>query len=197
MASEFELTLTDFDFPAALPDRRANFRFVVDVRMVRSAKFATDTMVMPGFDSWWECDRKKSKQPNYVRRSDSPSFDMTRLDAWERLVLLTRADLLHSIQVKIFDVDRPDAWDTLRGAFSRIAETALRRAPRVLDLPELAEDGFGAIEEDLRSTVAMRLAGGDRLLFRGSAPLVDPGEIRIEGPGAAGTYSVGLRFEKR
>ena len=71
MASELELTLTDFDFPAALADNRANFRFVVDVRMVRSAKFATDTVVMPGFDTWWECDRRKSKSVRVSSSSDA------------------------------------------------------------------------------------------------------------------------------
>ena len=197
MASELELTLTDFEFPAALPDNRANFRFVVDVRMVRSARFATDTVVMPGFDTWWECDRKKSKQATYVRRADSSRFDMTRIDAWERLVLLTRVDTAHSIQVKVFDVDRPDAWDTLRDAVGRIAQAVLGRAPRTLELEDLAVDGFGAVEEDLRSSVAKRLAGGDRLLYRGSAPLRVPGTVRIAGRGTAGHYALDFGLEKR
>ena len=35
MASEFELNLERFWFPGALADNRANFRFVVDIRLVR------------------------------------------------------------------------------------------------------------------------------------------------------------------
>ncbi|HEX2462976.1 MAG TPA: hypothetical protein VHR17_00045 [Thermoanaerobaculia bacterium] len=196
MASDFELNLERFWFPGALADNRANFRFVVDIRLIRAGRFATDTAVLPGFDTWWECDQKKAQHPNYVR-ADGNMFDMEKIDAWQRLVLLTRADTLHSVQVKVFDVDRPDAWDALRDAFGQIAQTVIGRAPRLLDLPDLAADSFGAVEEDLRSTIVKRLAGGDRLLFRGSSPLQDPGIVKITGPGTAGDYTVHLRLEQR
>ena len=42
-----------------------------------------------------------------------------------------------------------------------------------------------------------RLAGGDRLLFRGSAPLGEAGMVEIGGRGVAGDYAVRLRLEKR
>ncbi len=196
MASEFELNLERFWFPGALADNRANFRFVVDIRLIRAGRFATDTAVLPGFDTWWECDQKKVQHPNYVR-AEGNTFDMEKIDAWQRLVLLTRADTLHSMQVKVFDVDRPDAWDALRDAFGQIAQTVIGRAPRLLDLPDLAAEGFGAAEEDLRSTIVKRLAGGDRLLFRGSAPLQEPGIVKITGPGIAGDYTLHLRLEQR
>ena len=197
MASEFELTLESFSFPASLPDNRANFRFVIDVRMVRSGKFATDTAVLPGFDTWWECDRKKTRHPLYVRLAGGAALDMEKVDAWERLVLLTRADSLHSFQLKVFDVDRPDAWDTLRDAVGRIAQSVLGRAPRTLDLDDVVADGFGAIEEDLRSSLAKRLAGGDRLLYRGSAPLDTPGPVTVAGGGIGGDYAAAFRLTKR
>jgi hypothetical protein len=196
MASEFELNLERFWFPGTLADNRANFRFVVDIRLVRAGRFATDTAVLPGFDTWWECDQRKVQNPNYVR-AEGNTFDMDRIDAWQRLILLTRADTLHSVQVKVFDVDRPDAWDALRDAFGQIAQTVIGRAPRLLELPDLAADGFGAVEEDLRSTIVKRLAGGDRLLFRGSARLEEAGIVRISGPGTAGDYTVHLRLEQR
>jgi hypothetical protein len=197
MASEFEITLDGFQFPAALADDRANFRFVVDVRLVRGGRFATDTAVMPGFDTWWECDRKKADHPHYVRLTDESALDLDRIDAWERLVLLTRADSVHSLQLKVFDVDRPDAWDSLRDALGRIAQTLLGRASRRAEASELYADGFGSVEEDLRSSLAKRLAGGDRLLFRGSTPLRTPGTVAVAGRGIAGDYAVTLRFEKR
>jgi hypothetical protein len=197
MASEFELTLDGFSFPETLADHRSNFRFVVDVRLVRGGKFATDTVVMPGFDTWWECDRKKDQQPNYVRLPDRAAFDFDRIDGWDRLVLLTRADSLHSLQVKVFDVDRPDAWDTLRDAFGRIAQAVVGRAPRALELQDVAVDGFGATEEDLRSSIAKRLAGGDRLLYRGSARLGAAGPVKVAGRGTAGDYALAFTFEKR
>lgn len=194
--AKFELNLERFWFPGALADNRSNFRFVVDVRMVRGGKFATDTSVLPGFDTWWECDQKKRDHPNYVR-ADGNTFDMSRIDGWQRLVLLTNADSLHSVQVKVFDVDRPDAWDAFRDAFGQIAQTVIGRVPRALDLPQLAAEGFGAIEEELRSTIVKRLAGGDRLLFRGSAPLAEPGIVEIGGPGVSGKYAVHLRLDQR
>lgn len=197
MASDFELTLDGFAFPPSLPDNRANFRFVVDVRLIRSGRFATDTAVLPDFDTWWECDRKKPRHPLQVRAAGRAALDMERIDAWERLVLLTRADSLHSLQLKVFDVDRPDAWDTLRDAVGRIAQSVLGRAPRELRLSDLEAEGFGAIEADLRSTLAKRLAGGDRLLFRGSSLLAEPGPFTITGQGVAGEYRVDLRLAKR
>ena len=196
MSSEFELNLERFWFPAGLADHRANFRFVVDVRMVRAGKFATDTAVLPGFDTWWECDRDKKAHPHYVRDQGN-GIDMSRIDGWERLVLLTRADSLHSVQVKVFDVDRPGGWDAVREGFAALSQAVFGRAPRELDLPNVAAAGFGAVDEDLRSTLVKRLAGGDRLLFRGSAPLGDPGMVEIGGRGVAGDYAVRLRLEKR
>jgi len=200
MAAEYELNLEGFQFPGALAENRSNFRFVLDLRMMRGGKFATDTSVLPGFDTWFECDRRKAAHPSYVR-DDGDGFDMTRIDGWERLVLLTRADSLHSVQVKVFDVDRPGGWDAMREAFGAIAQAVLGRAPRHLDLPALAEDaasaGFGAVDDDLRSTIVKRLAGGDRLLFRGSAPLGEPGMVEIGGRGIAGDYRVRLRLDRR
>ena len=196
MANEFELNLERFWFPAGLADHRANFRFVVDVRMMRAGKFAADTAVLPGFDTWWECDRDKKAHPHYVRDQGN-GLDMSRIDGWERLVLLTRADSLHSVQVKVFDVDRPGGWDAVREGFAALSQAVFGRAPRELDLPNVAAAGFGAVDEDLRSTLVKRLAGGDQLLFRGSAPLGEPGMVEIGGRGVAGDYAVRLRLEKR
>ena len=56
MPAEFEINLESFSFPEALADNHANFRFVIDVRLVRSGRFASDTIVMPGFDTWWNED---------------------------------------------------------------------------------------------------------------------------------------------
>jgi hypothetical protein len=196
MAAEFELNLERFWFPGTLGDNRSNFRLVVDVRMVRGGKFATDTAVLPGFDTWWECDHKKMDHPNYVRAAGN-ALDMDQIDGWQRLILLTHADALHSVQVKVFDVDRPDAWDAFQHAFGEIAKTVFGRVPRALSLPDLASEAFGAVEGELRSTVVKRLAGGDRLLFRGSAPLAAPGIVEMRGRGVAGEYSVHLRFEQR
>lgn len=195
--STFELTLEGFSFPHELPNNRANFRFVVDLRLIQGAKFKTETVIMPGFDTWWECDLKKRSQPRYVRLSDRAAFNMKKIDDWERLVLLARADTLHSLQVKVFDVDRPGFWDNLGNAFGRLVQTVLGQAGGALPVPELAKEGFGTLEEDLRSTVAKRLAGGDKLLFRGSKVLKKSGDFSVRGAGIDGEYVVSFNLSRQ
>jgi hypothetical protein len=121
---------------------------------------------------------------------------MKKIDEWERLVLLAKADTLHSLQVKVFDVDRPGFWDNLGDAFARVVETALGQAGRTLPVPDLATEGFGTLEEDLRSTVAKQLAGGDRLLFRGSKVLKKSGEFSVRGAGVDGEYVIGFKLSR-
>ena len=84
---EHEITLDEFIFPKDLPDKRANFRFVIDLRYKDAkGKFAAETVVMPGLDTWWECDKKKTKKPNYVRHAAHAMFNMNLIDDWDKLV---------------------------------------------------------------------------------------------------------------
>ena len=47
MAQTFEIVLEDFAFPRALPDNRANFRLVFDVRYItRTGAFATEHVLL-------------------------------------------------------------------------------------------------------------------------------------------------------
>ena len=44
----FELVLTEFLFPKALPNDKANFRFIVDLRFINEkGQFITEHAVMP------------------------------------------------------------------------------------------------------------------------------------------------------
>lgn len=199
---DYEITLDGFEFPANLPNGRANFRFVVDLRYrgIRGA-LNSETVVMPGLDTWWECDTGKAHKPNYVRADGKPRFDVERIDPWDRLVLRFRASELYRMQVKVFDVDRPDFWDTVSEALSRIVQGLFGTLGEEVRGVPLVGDSLGSLAEDIRSTAARLLAGGDRVLFKGSAPMAGEGEtILIRGSGSAnkdrpGSYTI--RFRRR
>ena len=127
----FELTFTGFQFPDKLPNDKANFRFVVDLRFSDDkGRFATEHAVMPSLDTFWECATDKQQKPNYVRKHDSnngnplPQFDFdidnSKIDEWDQLILFVKGETLHSIQFKIFDVDRKDAWDKVKDFLGRL-----------------------------------------------------------------------------
>ena len=65
------------------------------------------------------------------------------------------------------------------------------RARGVLpDVAGVLSASLGSAATDLESALLARLAGADRLLFRGSARLSGPGEFAIEGDGEAGRYRI-------
>lgn len=199
MPQTFELCLTGFRFPSALPRRKANFRFVVDVRYVNGrGEHTTEHAVMPDLDRLWECDPQQAAAPHYVRGPDEnglSTLSMGKIDAWDRLVLLVRGDGIHSAQFKVFDVNRPDAWDRLRRALGDVVRTLVGRARAVL--PEKAgvlSDSLGSAATDLESALLIRLAGGDRLLFRGSTSFAGPGEYLVAGHGRDGDYEIHCRL---
>jgi hypothetical protein len=199
-AKTFELTLADFAFPRTLPDSRANFRLVVDVRLVnKSGAFATAHVVMPGLDTFWECDKDRAREPNFVRGADEgrelSTIDMTRVDDWERLILLVKAERIHSVQVVAFDVNREDVWNRLKDVVGQIVRVVLGSSKTLLgQVPDRISDYVGAnalgtAADDLESHILKRLANGDRILYRGAA-MAQAGTLEIAGRGTGGKYRV-------
>jgi hypothetical protein len=195
MPQTYELVLTGFDFPKKLPRRKANFRFVADVRYVNGrGEHDTEHSVLPDLDRWWECDPERKGSPAYVRAKDrdkKASFDMSRIDDWDRLVLLVRGDGVHSVQFKVLDVNRSDGWDRLRRALGDVVATVVGRGRA--SVPEKAwplSDAFGTAADDLESALVGRLAGGQDVLFRGSTSLGEAGSYEVKGRGLHGTYAV-------
>lgn len=200
MPHTFELVLTGFDFPSKLPRRKANFRFVADVRYVNGrGEHDTEHSVLPDLDRYWECDPERKGAPEYVRASDKgklATFDMRRIDAWDRLILLVRGDSVHSVQFKVLDVNRSDGWDRLRRALGDVVATLVGRArTAVPDKAWIVSDSLGAAATDLESTLVTRLAGGDRPLFRGSCTLAGAGDYEVSGKGADGSYAIRCRLD--
>jgi len=107
-----------------------------------------------------------------------------------------RGDDLHSVQFKVFDVNRPDVWDRLKEALGGIVRTLIGRAREaVARKEELFSDSFGSAASDLESALIKRLAGGEKVLFRGSTRLEGSGPYAIIGVGTGGDYE--LEFEVR
>lgn len=215
----FELTLTKFLFPKDLPDGKANFRFVVDLRFTNSkGHFTTAHAVMPSLDTFWECDAGRKDRPNYVRHCQDEGcyskfymcpIDESPIDDWDRLILHVNAKErkhIHAIQFKVIDVDRKDSWDDMKdflgGAVGAVTSkvTGVIAGNLPLSLPEL----LGGADDDVNSFILKKLAGGDKVLFRGSTRLDDTEDIRhnkrcylIEGCGTEGGYKIGFRLEER
>ena len=221
----FELTLTGFHFPKELPNNRANFRFVVDLRFIDDKdRFTTEHAVMPSLDTFWECDTEKKDAPNYVRKHDDadnalPQFDFgedeNTIDAWDRLILMVKGKSLHSIQFKVFDVDRKDAWDKVQSVLGGIVQAFFGRIKGIIpgNLPLSLSESMGGAVDDVQSFLLKKLAGGDKVLFRGSRKFTDEDlrqdvsgnwdlrEFEIKGYGTGkktkGNYKIGFNLSRR
>lgn len=207
----FELNLTGFRFPEDLPNDRANFRFVADLRYMDHRKqFKTAHAVMPSLDTFWECDKRRADRPNHVRDATEARFDMDKIDVWERLVFLVRAEAVHSIQFKVLDVNRRDAWDVVKDFLGGVLEGAIGGWKKDLrkEVSGLEGGALGAAGDDVQSFLLKKLAGGDKLLFRGAADLQaeagdhhgfrvgEGGAFSVHGPGTNGAYSVEFVLEQ-
>lgn len=214
----YEFTLTDFLFPSDLPNHKANFRFVVDLRFINHrSQFATEHAVMPSLDTFWECDTERAGKPNYVRGEGEEElrtagsvtgrcgrFEMDAIDAWDRLILLVRGKRIHSIQFKVFDVDRRDAWDKIKDFLSGIVQAVVGRIRGAIpeSLPLHLPESLGGAVDDLQSFLLKKIAGGDAVLFRGSTRLgeLTGGETKsltIHGRGTKGIYMIGFDLTQR
>ena len=200
----YELNLTQFTFPENLSNSRANFRFVVDLRYLdEKNKFTTEHAVMPSLDTFWECDKGKKENPNYVRMNDdSPSFDMAadppKINPWDRLILIVICERLHSIQFKVIDVDRRDAWDRVKSFLGGVVQAVVGRAKGQIPTQTIFANSLGQAADDVQSFMLKRLAGGDKVLFRGSYQFdrkqdgsqQDHGKGKVSGKGTEGDYNI-------
>ena len=209
----FELTLTGFQFPRKLPNDKANFRFVVDLRFTDgNGRFTTEHAVMPSLDTFWECATDKEDKPNYVRGLDAGNYGQFNvktednnceqcIDEWDQLILLVKGKSLHSIQFKVFDVDRKDAWDKVQSVLGGIVQAFFGRIKGIIpgNLPLSLSESMGGAADDVQSFLLKKLAGGDKVLFRGSHKFKDlelkehgaPQPLTVNGLGTAGRGNTG------
>ena len=188
----FQLNLTGFRFPDDLPNDPANFRFLADLRYLGHRKqFKTAHAVMPSLDTFRECDRRREDRPNHARDGSDGRFDMTKVDVSERLAFLGRAAAGQSIQFNVLGVSRRDAWDTVKDFLGGVLEGAVGGWKEDLrkGVSGLERGALGAAADDIQSFLLKKLAGGDRVLFRGAADLQagvgDSNGFRVGDDGAA------------
>ena len=189
----FELILTEFLFPEDLPNRNANFRFIVDLRFINDkGHFTTEHAVMPGLDTFWECDKDQTDMPNYVRDNTHSQFNMEKIDDWDKLILCVNGQSLHSIQFKVFDVDRKDAWDKVQNFLEGMIGAVIGKVKGTI--PE----SLGGAADDLQSFLLKKLAGGDKVLFQKSEKLGGKTceKCEVAGQGKKGEYKIVFKLKE-
>lgn len=204
----FELSLTDFAFPANLPESRSTFRFLVDLRYIdATGKFATEHAVLPGLDSYWECEKSHAGEANFVRHPTNPQLDMTKIDDWDRLFFLLKATSLHSLQIRVIDIEKSGGFlDKIKDYAGSIVESLIGSAKTaaVGAIPApvaFVKEAFGAAVHDVEAFALAQLAGAkrqDAMLFKAatkSIPQAAPGgPLMLRGPGTKGDYRIDLQL---
>lgn len=203
--SIFQISFSDFTFPAALTDARSTFRFLVSLRYTTTDdKFDTLQAVLPGLDSYWECEKAHKGKSNYVRHATKPKFEMSKIDEWDKLMFRLKAKELHSLQIKVIDIEKTGGWlDKLKDYVGQIIQaylgTAKAAATGALPGPvSNLKDVLGNAVDDVDALILAKLAGmkgQEFLLFKKSInnwPASPGGAISISGDGEQGTYEINL-----
>lgn len=202
----FEISLTDFNFPANLDEARRSFRFLATLRYItQEDKFETTQAVLPSLDSYWECEKSHQGKANFVRHSELPQFDMDKIDSWDTLLIRFKAKQLHSLQVRIIDIEKSGGWlDKIKDYVGPMIQAYLGTAKPVLTgaVPQKAaflKDAFGDAIDDVDAFILAKLAGmkgQEFMLFKKSVatfPDAPGGPLTLEGKGEQGDYRIGLR----
>jgi hypothetical protein len=202
----FELTLEKFDFPDNLPEARSTFRFLIDIRYVDSkGEFATEHAVLPGLDTYWECEKEHKGEASYVRADNASEIDMGRIDAWDKLIVMLQAKELHSLQVKVFDIEKTGGFlDKLKEYSGMVVQAligqAITKAKDAIPAPPGVLNGaYGAATHDVEAFALAQLSGiraQDSLLFKKSTNDLTPGSRSLRGEGTKGLYEVGIKITK-
>ena len=164
----FKLLLKGFEFPASLPAKNSNFRFVFQLRHFDAGDdtWVTSESVSPGLSTYWECDQSKANsggsQAKYVRDDAHPRF--RALSPWDQVVLLVNYSELFQMRVVVYDVNRADWVDQLRELGEGLLG-ALVGAAKHLPVPSQLAAPVGTLLEKVRDAVVDRLAKKDTVLF--------------------------------
>ena len=160
----FKLLLKGFEFPADLPAKNSNFRFVYQLRHFDAADetWVTTESVSPGLSAYWECDQSKAKgggQAKYVRDAANPRFGA--LSPWDQVIVLVNSSELFQMRVVVYDVNRADWVDQLRDIGEGLLGALVGAAK---NLPMLAAP-VGTVLEKVKEALVDRMARKDTVLF--------------------------------
>ena len=203
----FELTLEKFDFPDNLPEARSTFRFLIDIRYVDpNGEFATAHAVLPGLDTYWECEKEHKGEASYVRDDNASQIDMGKIDGWDKLIILLQAKELHSMQVKVFDIEKTGGFlDKLKEYSGMVVEALIGKAipaatGAIPTPPDFIKGALGAATHDVEAFALAQLAGiraQNSLLFKKSELGLHPGPVSLRGEGTKGLYEVGIKITQQ
>lgn len=204
----FEISLRDFSFPANLTDARSTFRFLTTLRYITTdGKFDTIQSVVPGLDSYWECEKAHKGKANYVRDATLPKFDMSKIDTWDTLFFTVKAQELHSLQLKVIDIEKTGGWlDKMKEYVGAMIQAYLGTlkpmATGAIPGPiAFVKDTLGNAMDDVEGLVVAKLAGmkgQEFMLFKKSVtqfPAAPGGTISIKGDGEQGKYDASLQLD--
>jgi hypothetical protein len=164
----FKLLVKGFEFPASLPGKNSNFRFVFQLRHFDAAAetWVTTESVSPGLTTYWECDASKATSggtdAKYVRDGSKPRFG--QLSPWDEVVLLVNSSELFQMRIVVYDVNRADWVDQLRELGEGLLG-ALVGGAKFLPIPSGLAAPVGTILGKLRDAAVERLARKDTTLF--------------------------------
>ena len=194
--SQFAITLEGFRFSENLDKGKANFRFIVGLRFFdKDDNFSTAHTILPGLDTYWECATGKIDAPNYVgppSKKDYGSFDMKAVGKWDSLIFVAKGIRLHSIQFKVFDVNRKDVWDKISGLIKGLFAMGIGVA--TANIPSAFAPPVQGLTDDLRLAVMNKITSDDDLLFRKSLSFdenkASSGEYEVSSSGTSGDYEI-------
>lgn len=208
--ANLELTFEGFTFPKNLPEKRSTFRFMIDLRYIDpDGKFATIHSVLPGLDTYWECEKEKAGEASFVRHKTDPKIDMDKIDQWDKLIVLTNVKTLHSLQVRVFDIEKTGGFlDKIKDYAGMIVEALVGKATTAVTtavptVPDFTKDAFGTAVHDVEAFALTQLAGikqQDSLIFKGSRHDFTPTPdniFPIKGGGTSGDYEVKIKIRER
>lgn len=105
------------------------------------------------------------------------------------------------VRIKVFDVDRKNIWDKITDSVSSFINAALGKGKDLASTIPVVGGSFGSVADEINSTIARKLAVGDKLLFQGSAK-IQGATVTIMGRGSAdsnqaGQYTIVLNHEMK
>lgn len=209
--SHYELKLKGFEFPENLDNDNANFRFLIDLRFKDDKEqYITKQAVMPGVDTYWECDTGKYTDRNFVRAQDERGnylyqFNMCAIDEWDKLILIVKGKELHSIRFSVYDVNRKGGWEALKGFGEKLLEVGVSMAVgKIKDsaaesIASHIPDSLGDAASDISSLLIQKIAGCDNVLFTGSYQFNNEEREEpppVKGKGKNGDYTICFSSKK-
>ena len=185
----YTVRLTGFDFPSDLSPKHANFRMVVDLRLVNpKGEFEERSVVLPGLESYWECNPNKSDHWNYVGihpKDPSPNaastLNLARVGVWDTRIFQVHALAMKAIRFRVYDVDRDSWWDRFRDVLIALPSAFLVQSARAVE-----------------AGVAAAVSQNDKikLLFQKAVVLTMDEKYQVKGEGHEGNYKIRFALQQ-